>query len=107
MSAVLNDSSFGTVKVGGVSLDSLVDAPLCPLTNNSDKCDVPFLRSLFPQAQRCTCAKSGKCIVREVEKLDGKYSIVTILFYNQIQKRAVPVDKIRAAIDGYCASHNV
>lgn len=106
------ENSFSSTGLSGnnAKLNSLVEVIHCPLMvttgTSDDTCDVPFLRSLFPQAQRCNCAKGGKCIVREVGKIDDKHSIVTVLFYSQVQKKPMPVDKIRAVIDTYCATHN-
>lgn len=90
-----------------VLLNSSVSIPRCPLMENCDDCDVPFLRSLLSLPQRNNCSKGGKCIVREVDKVDGKYSIVTMFFYHQVQRMPLPFDKIQVVIDKYCATHNV
>ncbi len=97
----MNDS-----KMRQPSLNFLVESPACDLMPDGGWCDVPFLRSLLPSEQRCNCAKYGKCIIRELPKIDN-HSMVTILFYNQAQGTPVPVDKIRSAISLYCEAHSV
>jgi hypothetical protein len=41
-------------------------------------------------------------MVRQVERLAGGESIITVFFYSQVQYRPAPWKDIQAVIDRYC-----
>lgn len=91
-----------------VPLSSSVEKIACPLMDREGggECDAAFIRSLFPSAERKNCSQRGRCIVRQLDKVDGN-SVITLVDYNQAQKKPIPMDKILGAIDVYCSTHSV
>lgn len=88
-----------------VDLDHLVERPECLLMKgmSDSKCDVPTIRSMFPEQYRNTCACNSKCIVRSLGVLPDGSSVISAVNFYQAQRKPIPFDEIQKLIDERCS----